>query len=142
MAFTGQLSTRRKTSTTSLPRASSSILSSSIANLVQNAPSRNTLIQFLSLSLSLPFFFTSFSKTARGWRGEQRMNMCISIWGERKGKKCHEAVIKNDGFQGNSRTLRDPPSPPPAPPLPRLKSLVVVVKNISWPRRHPSYERA
>lgn len=139
MAFTGQLSTRRKTSTTSLPRASSSILSSSIANLVQNAPSRNTLIQFLSLSLSSLFLYIIFQNgtwltrwTTYEYPFERRG----------RGKKCHEAVIKNDGFQGNSRTLRDPPSPPPAPPLPRLKSLVVVVKNISWPRRHPSYERA
>lgn len=29
---------------------------------------------------------------------------------EGRGEKCHEAVIKNVGFQGNSRTLRDPPS--------------------------------
>ena len=116
MAFAGQLSTRRKTSTTSLPRtsyssySSSSILSSSIAEekpCTKCAIEKYTRHNFFPF-LSLPFF--SFSKTTRG-DGEQRMDTCVyseKIWGE--GEKCHEAVIKNVGFQGNSRTLRDPPS--------------------------------
>lgn len=94
MAFTGQLSTRRKTSTTSLPRASSSILSSSIANLVQNAPSRNTLIQFLSLSLSSLFLYIIFQNGTWLTRWTTYEYLCISIWGERKGKKMSRSCNK------------------------------------------------
>lgn len=115
-------------------------------NLVQNAPSRNIRIhvsQFLPFSLSLSFFplYFFFQNT---WHMADVVNnvwyLCIreKFEGERKGtKKCHEAVIKTTAFKETRELFERVPPPPPW-----LKSPVVVVKNISWPRRHPPYERA
>lgn len=77
---------------------------------------RHNFFPFLSLSL-FPLYFFFFPKhMAHGRRGEQRMIPVYpgEIWGGEEGdKKMSRSCNKNDGFQGNSRTLREssPSSP-------------------------------